>query len=166
MTQTDELVANAAEYFKSGAQDGGLEARPARGVAVVCCMDARIDVYSLLGLRTGEAHVIRNAGGLVTEDAIRSLAISQRFLGTREVVLIHHTNCGLQGLDDEKLASELEAETGTRPTWRAGGFSDPADDVRRSIAALRADPFIALKDSIRGFVFDVKTGGLEEVQPD
>lgn len=163
MSSTDRLVTNARKYQESGALDAGLASPPSLGVAIVACMDARIDVYSVLGLQPGEAHVIRNAGGLVTDDAIRSLAISQRFLGTREIVLIHHTGCGMQGLDDEKLAAELEAETGHRPTWTAGGFADPAEDVRRSIEAIRADPFIAQKDAVRGFVFDVKSGALQEV---
>ena len=163
MSSSDGLVANAKAYRESGAIDPGLAGRPALGVAVVACMDARIDVYSLLGLRPGDAHVIRNAGGLVTDDAVRSLAISQRALGTREIVLIHHTSCGMQGLDDEKLAAELEAETGQRPPWTAGGFDDPVEDVRRSIRLLRSNPFIPARDSIRGFVFDVKSGELEEV---
>lgn len=165
MSQTEKLVANAAAYFERGTHDGSQEARPALGVAVVSCMDARIDLFALLGLEIGDAHVIRNAGGLVTDDAIRSLAISQRYLGTKEIVLIHHTNCGMEGLDDEKLAADLEKETGSRPRWKAGGFTDAAEDVRRSIDILRSSPFIPSRDSIRGFVFDVKTGRLEEVVP-
>lgn len=164
MSSTDGLVANAKDFYERGGADGDLASRPSLGVAIVACMDARIDVYSLLGLRPGEAHVIRNAGGLVTDDAIRSLAISQRALGTREIVLIHHTGCGMQGLDDEQLAADLEAETGQRPTWTAGGFADPVDDVLRSIELLRSNPFLRSKDAIRGFVFDVKSGELREVE--
>lgn len=163
MSSTDRLVANAAEYFKAGGHDGDRAVRPALGVAVVSCMDSRIDLFSLLGLRIGDAHMIRNAGGIVTDDTVRSLAISQRFLGTREILLIHHSNCGLEGLDDEKLATELEAETGQRPGWRAGGFTDAADDVRRSMEKIEESPFIQNKDSVRGFVFDVKSGELNEV---
>jgi len=163
VSQTDRLVANANQYFKSGVHDGERAVRPALELAVVSCMDSRIDLFSLLGLKIGDAHMIRNAGGLITDDSVRSLAISQRFLGTREIVLIHHTNCGLEGLDDDKLAADLEAETGGRPPWRAGGFTDPAEDVRRSIAILRSNPFIPSTDSVRGFVFDVKTGELIEV---
>lgn len=165
MSQTDRLIANAAGYSEQGGHDGSRPVSPALGVAVVSCMDSRIDLFSLLGLKVGDAHMIRNAGGVVTEDTIRSLAISQRFLGTREIVLIHHTNCGLEGLDDGELADALEAETGTRPKWQAHGFTDPADDVRRSMAAIRADPFIQEKGSVRGFVFDVVTGALTEVDP-
>lgn len=165
MSATDRLVANAAHYFEKGDHDGERAVRPALGVAVVSCMDSRIDLFSLLGLKIGDAHMIRNAGGLISEDAIRSLAISQRFLGTREIILIHHSNCGLEGLDDERLASDLEAETGERPPWRAGGFTDPADDVRRSMEILRANPFIPCRDSVRGFVFDVHSGRLDEVEP-
>ena len=163
MSSTDRLVANAARYQETGAQDGERAARPALEVAVVSCMDARIDLYRVLGLGLGDAHVIRNAGGVVTEDTVRSLAISQRFLGTREILLIHHTGCGLENLDDDQLAADLEAETGHRPAWRAGGFADPDEDVRRSMDLLRSNPFIPDKDSIRGFVFDVKSGELREV---
>ncbi len=166
MSQTDRLIANAAGYSEHGGHDGSRSVSPALGVAVVACMDSRIDLFALLGLKVGDAHMIRNAGGVVTDDTVRSLAISQRFLGTREIVLIHHTNCGLEGLDDGELADSLEAETGTRPAWRARGFTDPAEDVRRSIEAIRADPFIREKGSVRGFVFDVVTGGLTEVEPD
>jgi carbonic anhydrase len=163
VTATDRLVAAAQDYFKAGGHDGTRATRPALHVAVVACMDSRIDLFSLLGLAVGDAHMIRNAGGIITDDAIRSLAISQRFLGTREIVLIHHTKCGLENLDDDQLAADLEAETGEPPPWRAGGFTDPAADVRRSVTAIRSNPFIAWKDSVRGFVFDVETGALEEV---
>jgi carbonic anhydrase len=164
VSQTDRLVANAAAYHERGTHDGERAVRPALAVAVVACMDSRIDLFALLGLKVGDAHVIRNAGGIITEDTIRSLAISQRFLGTREIVLIHHSNCGLEGLDDERLAADLEAETGLRPPWKAGGFTDPAEDVRRSMEAVRSDPFIISKE-VRGFVFDVTTGRLDEVAP-
>lgn len=165
MSSTDRLVANAAEYYKNGEHDGELAAAPALGVAVVACMDARIDLYSLLGLQPGDVHVVRNAGGLVTDDTIRSVAISQRYLRTREIMLIHHTRCGMEGLDDEAVAAELEAETGQRPPWRAGGFTDAAEDVRRSIERIRQSPFIPNRDSVRGFVFDVGSGELREVEP-
>ena len=166
MSQTDRLVANAARYFESGVHDGERAVRPALALTVVSCMDSRIDLFSLLGLKIGDAHMIRNAGGLITDDTVRSLAISQRFLGTREIVLIHHTNCGMEGLDDKKLASDLETETGQRPSWKAGGFTDAAEDVRRSIGIVRSNPFIPSRDSVRGFVFDVKTGELVEVAPE
>ena len=162
MTNTDRLLASAADYAQRWPADPPA-GRPATGVAIVACMDARIDVYSLFGLAPGDAHVIRNAGGLLTDDAIRSLAISQRFLGTREIILVHHTACGMQGLDDEAFASTLEAETGTRPDWRAGGFADPVEDVRASMARIKATPWIPERDSVRGFVFDVATGQLQEV---
>ena len=163
MSETDRLVADATAYSRGGHHDGALPARPGRAVAVVTCMDCRIDPALLFGLGPGEAHVLRNAGGVITDDMIRSLAISQRFLGTREIVLVHHTRCGMQGLEDERLADELEAETGSRPPWAAGGFADPFDDVRRGVEALRIDPFIPDKSSIRGFVFDVEAGSLTEV---
>lgn len=162
MTETDRLLASAARYASTWPADPPA-GRPATGVAIVCCMDARIDVYSLFGLEPGDAHVIRNAGGLVTDDTIRSLAISQRFLGTREVILVHHTSCGMQGLDDESFAATLEAETGSRPAWTAGGFADPAEDVARSAERIRSTPWIPSRDAVRGFVFDVATGRLDEV---
>jgi carbonic anhydrase len=164
VTTTDRLVAGASGYAARSDHDGSLPARPGLGVAVVTCMDCRIDPVAVFDLAVGDAHVIRNAGGLVTDDALRSLAISQRFLGTTEILLVHHTSCGMQGLDDAKLADELEAETGTRPSWAAGGFADAHEDVRRSIERVRADPFIPSKQ-VRGFVFDVATGSLEEVDP-
>jgi carbonic anhydrase len=163
VSATDRLVANSATYVERAGHDGSRPVRPGLGLAIVACMDSRIDLFALFGLDVGDAHVIRNAGGLITDDAVRSITISQRFLGTREIVLVHHTDCGLHGLDDERFAAELEAETGRRPGWRAGGFADPAEDVRRSIEAIRADPFIPVKESVRGFVFDVSSGQLEEV---
>ena len=162
MTNTDRLLASAADYAEHWPAEP-LAARPATGVAIVACMDARIDVYSLFGLAPGDAHVIRNAGGLVTDDTIRSLAISQRFLGTKEIILVHHTSCGMQGLDDEEFASALETETGSRPGWAAGGFADPEQDVKASAERIRATPWVPVRDSVRGFVFDVATGRLQEV---
>jgi carbonic anhydrase len=166
VTSTDRLVANSATYLERSHHDGSRPVRPGLGLAIVACMDSRLDLFALFGLAVGDAHVIRNAGGLITDDAVRSITISQRFLGTREIILVHHTDCGLHGLDDERFASELEAETGRRPGWKAGGFADPAEDVRRSIEAIRSDPFIPVKDSVRGFVFDVSSGLLDEVRPD
>ena len=163
MTATDGLVANAETYVARQGHDGDRSNRPALHVTIVSCMDSRIDLFALFDLKVGDAHMIRNAGGLVTDDTVRSLAISQRFLGTKEILLVHHTNCGLEGMDDSKLADDMERETGQRPSWRAGGFTDPADSVRASIERVRNDPFIAVKDSVRGFVFDVKTGHLNEV---
>lgn len=162
-TSTDELLANAARYAATYPADPPA-GRPSTGVALVVCMDARIDVYRVFGLAPGEAHVIRNAGGLVTDDAIRSLAISQRYLGTREIILVHHTSCGMQGLDDEDFAAEMERQTGSRPAWTAGGFTDPVDDVRISARRLLDCPYLPARDHIRGFVFDVATGRLEEVE--
>src|SRR5262245_63164304 len=136
---------------------------PGLGVAVVACMDARINVYGLLGLREGDAHVIRNAGGAVTDDVIRSLAISQRLLGTTEVVLIHHTDCGMRTVSDDELRRSLELETGVRPGWALDAFGNLDDDVRRSVARIAASPFVPCTDSVRGFVYEVETGRLREV---
>lgn len=163
MGGTDRLLAAASDYpSRFAGPYGGTPGQPRTQVAIVACMDARIDVFSLFGLEPGDAHVIRNAGGLVTDDALRSLAISQRLLGTDEIVLVHHTRCGMQGLDDDALAQDLEMDTGRRPAWSAGGFADPVEDVRRSMAAIEADPFIPSK-KVRGFVFDVDAGTLDEV---
>jgi carbonic anhydrase len=136
---------------------------PARQTAVVACMDARLNVYAILGLSEGEAHVIRNAGGVVTDDQIRSLAISQRLLGTREIILIHHTDCGMLTFTDDTFKRSIQDETGVKPTWSAESFPDLDEDVRHSIARIKASPFIPHKDAIRGFVFDVATGKLNEV---
>jgi carbonic anhydrase len=155
-------VANAAAYPERYAPSAGRPGRPSAGVAVVACMDARLDVYALFGLQPGEAHVIRNAGGIVTEDTLRSLALSQRLLETTEIVLVHHTSCGLLGLDDEEVARQLEADTGQRPPWRAGGFSDAEADVRASARIIAADPWVPSKQ-IRGFLFEVADGTLREV---
>lgn len=161
MSATDDLLANNATYAESF--QGPLPLPPAKGVAVVACMDARLNVYGILGLNEGEAHVIRNAGGVVTEDEIRSLAISQRLLGTTEIVLIHHTDCGMVTFTDDGFKKSIEEDTGLRPTWAAEAFPDADADVRQSIARIKANPFIPNKDSVRGFVFDVATGKLNEV---
>jgi carbonic anhydrase len=158
---TDELLANNAEY--SASFSGPLPMPPGRHVAVVACMDARLNVYGLLGLNEGEAHVIRNAGGVVTDDAIRSLAISQRLLGTQEIILIHHTDCGMLTFTDDDFKRSIQDETGIKPAWAAEAFPDLDEDVRQSIARIKASPFIPNKDSVRGFVFDVATGKLNEV---
>jgi carbonic anhydrase len=136
---------------------------PAKGTAVVACMDARLNVYAILGLNEGESHVIRNAGGVVTDDAIRSLAISQRLLGTTEIVLIHHTDCGMLTFTDDQFKRSIQDETGLKPAWAAESFADLDEDVRQSVARIKASPFIPRKDAIRGFVFDVATGKLNEV---
>ncbi|MFI5698748.1 beta-class carbonic anhydrase [Streptomyces xanthochromogenes] len=161
MSVTDELLANNALYAKSFA--GPLPLPPAKQLAVLACMDARLNVYALLGLREGEAHVIRNAGGVVTQDEIRSLTISQRLLGTTEIILIHHTDCGMLTFTDDGFKDEVQQDTGIRPPWAAEAFTDLAADVRQSIARIKADPFIVHKDAVRGFVFDVADGRLNEV---
>lgn len=162
MTATDELLVNAARYRDAFARDE-LSARPVRQVTVVACMDARIDMFALLGLRRGDAHLIRNAGGIATGDVRRSLAISQRRLGTTEVMIIQHTTCGLLGLDDEELLAELEADVGHRPDWTPGAFADLDENVRQSVALVRADPFVPHREHVRGFVYDVADGSLREV---
>ena len=162
MSATDDLLANAERYAESFDR-GDLPLPPAKGVAVVACMDARLNVYGLLGLEEGDAHVIRNAGGVVTDGEIRSLAISQHLLGTKEIVLIHHTGCGMLTFSDDEFADRLEAETGSRPSWSAEAFGDLEGDVRQSIARIKASPFIPRKDSVRGFVYDVESGRLTEV---
>ena len=162
MTVIDELLENAAAYAKSFDKQA-LAMPPARRVAVVACMDARLNPYGLLGLSEGDAHVIRNAGGVIGEDAIRSLAISQRLLGTEEIMLIHHTDCGMLSFHDDDFRAQIEQETGIKPAWAAEAFADPDSDVRQSIARLQASPFIAHKEKIRGFVYDVATGRLNEV---
>ncbi|HMO11094.1 MAG TPA: carbonic anhydrase [Actinotalea sp.] len=161
MTVTDELVAAAAEY--AGTYPGGLPMPPGRQVAVVACMDARIDVYRLLGLSEGHAHVIRNAGGVATADVLRSLAISQRLLGTREVVLVHHTDCGMLTFDDDAFRTAIQEETGIKPTWAAEAFTDLEADVRQSAARIRAEVAIPHREAVRGFVLDVADGTLREV---
>jgi carbonic anhydrase len=161
MTVTDDLLANNERY--AAAFNGPLPLVPGKAMAVVACMDARLNVYAILGLAEGEAHVIRNAGGVITDDEIRSLTISQRLLGTREVVLIHHTDCGMLTFTDDDFKASIQKDTGIKPGWAAEAFPDLDDDVRQSIARIKASPFIPHKDSVRGFVFDVSTGKLREV---
>ena len=163
MTVTEALVSRNAAYSTEVLARGGLAAKGKQKVAVVACMDSRVDVFAALGLTPGEAHVIRNAGGLVTEDTIRSLSISQHLLGTEEILLIHHTGCGMLSFTDEELCSALEADTGARPTWAPGAFTDLADDIRRSVARIKSSPFIPHTDAVRGFVLDLATGRLVEV---
>ncbi|HEY7537877.1 MAG TPA: carbonic anhydrase [Gaiellaceae bacterium] len=162
MSVTDELLANAEEYA-ARFDKGDLPLPPAKRVAVLACMDARLNPYGILGLEEGDAHVIRNAGGVVTDDEIRSLAISQRLLGTEEVILIHHTDCGMVTFKDEEFRDQLQRETGIRPHWSTETFGDCEEDLRQSIARIKASPFIPKKDSIRGFIYDVKSGRLDEV---
>ena len=162
MSDIDILLENGERYAR-GFSKAGLPVPPARKVAVVACMDARLRTGALLGLEEGDAHVIRNAGGVVTDDVIRSVMISQRLLGTREVMLIHHTDCGMQTFRDEELQDAVERDTGVRPPFAIGTFTDLEGDVRESIARLRASPFLVHKDTIRGFVYQVETGRLREV---
>ncbi len=162
MSVTDELLKNN-EAYAADFDKGDLPIPPAKKVAVVACMDARLDVHKILGLDEGDAHVIRNAGGVVTDDEIRSLAISQRLLGTEEVMLIHHTDCGMLTFTDDEFRRSIEKDTGIKPTWAAEAFTDLDDDVRQNIARIQAEPSIPRKDNVRGFVYDVRTGGLAEV---
>jgi carbonic anhydrase len=162
MSATDELLANNAEYAERF-DKSGLPLPPAKKVAIIACMDARVMPALILGLKEGEAHVIRNAGGVVTDDEIRSLAISQRLLGTEEIILIHHTDCGMLTFNDDEFRQAIQADTGIKPTWSAEAFGDLEDDVRQSIARIKSSPFIPRKDSVRGFVYDVETGKLNEV---
>ena len=162
MSSTDELVRNNVVFAAAFAKAGAAK-RPAKKVAVLACMDARLDPAHALGLEEGDAHVIRNAGGVATDDAIRSLAISQHELGTEEIVLLHHTDCGVLGFDDDEFADRLESEAGSRPDWEPIGFSDIEDDVRRGMRRIRESPFLPWTQSVRGFVYDVKTGRLSEV---
>ncbi|WP_280404544.1 beta-class carbonic anhydrase [Nocardia brasiliensis] len=164
MTVTDEYLQNNAVYASTFT--GPLPLPPAKHVAVVACMDARLNVYGALGIQEGESHVIRNAGGVVTADEIRSLAISQRLLGTREIILIHHTDCGMLTFTDDDFKASIQQDTGIKPEWAAEAFADLETDVRQSIARIVASPFVVHKDSIRGFVFDVATGKLNEVLAD
>jgi carbonic anhydrase len=162
MSTTDELLKNAAAYA-AGFDKGDLPLPPAKKVAVLACMDARLNPYGLLGLSEGDAHVIRNAGGIVTDDEIRSLSLSQHLLGTEEIILIHHTDCGMLTFTDDEFAAKLEQEAGERPEWAARAFADLDDDVRDSIRRIKESPFIPRKDSVRGFVYEVETGKLREV---
>ena len=162
MTVTDELLANAERYAATF-DKGALPLPPAKHIAIVACMDARLNPYGLLGLSEGDAHVIRNAGGIITQDELRSLAISQRLLGTKEIVLIHHTDCGMLTFTDDAFRQQIEKETGIKPTWAAEAFTDLDTDVRQNLARVHAEAAIPIKDSVRGFVYDVSTGKLREV---
>lgn len=162
MSAIEELLANNREFAESAAFEH-LDVRPSRRLAIVACMDSRLDVFAALGLRSGEAHVLRNAGGVITDDVIRSLAISQRRLGTRETMLIHHTDCGMQKLTDDGFRAELREETGVAPAFAIESFDDPEADVRQSILRVRRSPFLAHREVVRGFVYDVDTGRLREV---
>ena len=159
---TDELLGHNADYVREFA-DHGLSLAPARHLAIVACMDSRMDIFQMLGLAHGDAHVIRNAGGVVTDDVERSLVLSQRLLDTREIVLIHHTDCGLQKIDPAEFGNELEKEFGLKPSWSVASFNDPFEDTRQSIERLRNSPFLKFKEHIRGFVYDVADGRLIEV---
>ena len=160
MTVTDDLLANNARY--AATFSGPLPLPPAKHIAVLACMDARLDVYRALGLNEGESHVIRNAGGVVTDDTIRSLTISQHLLGTREIVLVHHTRCGMQGADEEAFLAQVEQACGARPDWPVRAFADAEEDVRESIRVLQQCPYL-LSHDVRGTVYDVDTGLLREV---
>ena len=162
MTVTDELLVNAERYATTF-DKGALPLPPARQIAIVACMDARLNPYGLLGLSEGDAHIIRNAGGIVTQDELRSLAISQRLLGTKEIVLIHHTDCGMLTFTDDAFRQQILEDTGIEPTWAPEAFTDLDADVRKSIARIQAEPSIPIKDSVRGFVYDVTSGSLREV---
>ena len=162
MSATDELLAANGSYAENFTK-GGKPMPPAKKVAIVACMDARIETGRLLGLEEGDAHVIRNAGGVVTDDVIRSLAISQRLLGTTEIVLVHHTDCGMLTFKDDGVKAQIEEDTGLRPPFALEAFSNPEDDVRQSVRRIEASPFVPHKENIRGFVYDVETGRLNEV---
>ena len=162
MTTTEQLLQNANAYAE-GFDKGDLPLPPGKRVAVLACMDARLNPYGILGLTEGDAHVIRNAGGVVSDDAVRSLAISQNLLGTEEIILIHHTDCGMLTFTDDELAEKLEQETGERPDWRAHSFSDVEENVREGVERIKSSPFIPRTDRVRGFVYEVETGGLREV---
>ena len=162
MSVTDELLRNNEAYAESF-EKGDLPLPPERGVAVVACMDARLDVHKMLGLEEGDAHVIRNAGGVITDDEIRSLAISQRLLGTSEIILVHHTDCGMLTFTDDELKQQIQEDVGVKPHFSMESFSDLEEDVRQSIARIQNSPFVPNKDSVRGFVYEVETGRLREV---
>jgi carbonic anhydrase len=162
MSVTEELLHNNVAYAESF-EKGDLPLPPAKGVAVVACMDARLDVHKILGLEEGDAHVIRNAGGVITDDEVRSLTISQRLLGTREVILIHHTDCGMLTFSDDELKAQIHEEVGMKPHFSMESFSDLEEDVRQSVARIQASPFIPHKESVRGFIYEVESGRLREV---
>jgi carbonic anhydrase len=163
MSVIDELVGGNQRYVPK-LEARNLDLRPARALAIVTCMDARLDIFAALGLKQGDAHVLRNAGGVVTDDVIRSLAISQRLLGTRAVMLIHHTDCGMQQLSDDGFRAELQADSGVAPSFAIESFKDVDADVRQSILRVRRSPFLPSTDQVRGFVYDVATHRLREVQ--
>src|SRR6202789_3984057 len=163
MSTTDQLLENARAYKASFAK-GHLPLPPARKVAVLACMDARLNPYGVLGLSEGDAHVVRNAGGVVTDDAIRSITISQRLLGTNEIILIHHTDCGMLTFHDDEVKAQIEADTGIRPPFALEAFPELDSDIRQSIARIKASPYIPHRDSVRGFVYEVETGALREVK--
>lgn len=160
----DDLVERNSSYV-AGFDDAGLDKKPSRKVAIVTCMDARLDVFAMLGLQNGEAHIIRNAGGAVTDDAIRSLCLSQRALGTEEILVIHHSKCGLHNLSEDEFKADLEADLGVRPPWALESFRDPHDDVRQSIRRIELSPYLADASVVSGFVYDVDTGALVAVEP-
>ena len=162
MSVTDDLLENAHAYAITF-DKGELPMPPGLHVAIVACMDARLNPYGLLGLTEGDAHVIRNPGGVITDDEVRSLVVSQRLLGTREIILIHHTDCGMLTFTDDEFKARIEADTGLRPGWAPESFRDPAADVRQSLARIAANPFIPIKDSVRGFVYSVTEGTLTEI---
>lgn len=162
MSETERLVQNAADYA-SHFDHGALPLRPRKHVAVLACMDSRLRIFGLLGLEEGDAHVIRNAGGIATEDAIRSIVISQRLLGTSEIIVIHHTDCGMEKFTDDSIKAEIQAETGIRPSFAFEAFSNAEDDVRQTISRLKASPFIPHRGNIRGFIFEVDSGRIREV---
>ena len=159
----DELLVNNA-IFAGRFSEGHCDVVPVRELAIVTCMDSRMDVFQMLGLRNGEAHIVRNAGGVITDDVIRSLCLSQRTLGTREIILIHHSDCGLQKVNEANFKAEIEQEVGIRPWWALEGFKDPFADVRQSIQRLYMTPFLPHKEHVRGFVYDPDTGLLFEVE--
>jgi len=165
MSATDDLLKNNERYAERFDR-GTAPLPPARGVAVVACMDARLHVSAILGLEVGDAHIIRNAGGVITDDAIRSLVISQRLLGTTEIILMHHSDCGMVTFQDDSVKAQIKEDTGIRPPFSLEAFPDIEDDVRQSIARIKASPFIPHRDSVRGFVYDVTSGRLNEVVPD
>jgi carbonic anhydrase len=165
LPSTDELLTHNAAYAATF-ENHSLQVAPTRHLAVVACMDSRMDIFAMLGLGNGEAHIIRNAGGVITDDVIRSLCLSQRLLGTREIILIHHTDCGLQQVSEDEFKAELEAELGIKPWWSLEAFKDPYADVGQSIQRLKQSPFVFHRDQVRGFVFDVADGRLVEVTVD
>ena len=160
----DELLKHNAGYAQTW-DHGHLPVEPRRKLAVVACMDSRMNIFEMLGLGPGEAHIIRNAGGVITDDVTRSLCVSQRYLGTREIILLHHTDCGLQKVHEDEFRHELERELGVKPVWLLESFDDPFLDTKQSLRRIQISPFVLYKDNVRGFVYDVDTGLLHEVQP-